>query len=79
VIAALARVGDRRPKRAPSPIVGDDLLLEPGGVDDDLANAGLRQRFQVPLDQALAVHLEQRLRAGVRERPHALARGRRRG
>src|SRR6185436_16796500 len=73
VVAPFARIGDGEAEARAVADRGDDLLLEPRGVDDDLANARLRERFQVPFDQPPAVHLEQRLRAGVRERPHALA------
>ena len=73
MVAAFARVGDPEAEARAVAERVDDLLLEPVGVDDDLANAAARQRLEVPFDQALAVQLEERLGAGVGERPHALA------
>ena len=57
VVAAFARVGDRDAEARAVAERGDDLVLEPGGVDDDLAHAAARQRLEVPFDQRLAVHV----------------------
>ena len=46
---------------------------EPGKIDDHLANAGARERLQMPLDQRTPAHLHERLRQGIGERAHALA------
>ena len=69
----------RTPKREPSPERVDDLLLEPGGVDDDLAHAAARQRLEVPLDQRLAVHLAAAAWGSGRSAAACARRGRRPG
>src|SRR6185295_10760585 len=73
VVAPFARIRDRDAEARTVAERLDDLLFEPVGVDDDLADAGARERLEVPFDQALAVDDEERLRARVGERPHALA------
>ncbi len=50
-----------------------DHRAEPGQVDDDLVNPGLRQRTQVPRDERPAAHLDERLGEAIRQRPHAFA------
>ena len=73
VVAAFGGVADRK---APARAVAErsrELVFEPGGVDHHLTHAGACQRFEVPFDQRLAAHRQQRLRAGVGERAHAFA------
>ena len=79
VVAAFERVADRQAEARAVAERLDDLLLEPGGVDDDLAHAVARQRLEVPLDQRLAVHLEQRLGRACRSAAACARRGRRPG
>jgi len=47
--------------------------MQPGGVDDDVPDAGAGERLDVPLDQRFAAHLQQRFGRVVGQRPHALA------
>src|SRR3989344_3327985 len=50
-----------------------DLRPQPRGVDHHLFHTRLLQRRQVPLQQRLALHRQQRLGGGVGQRAHALA------
>src|SRR5690606_29662599 len=70
---ALVRVADRQaPVAAVAQRLGE-LVGEPGGVHHHLGHPGRGEAFQVPRDQRLAGHLQQRLGGGVGERAHALA------
>ncbi|CFN66696.1 Uncharacterised protein [Bordetella pertussis] len=51
----------------------DDALAQPGVVDDDVAQAGGHQAFDMPDDQRLAAHGQQGLGRGVGQRAHAFA------
>ncbi len=50
-----------------------DLLAEVGVVDDDLGEPGCRQSFQMPGDERLAAHRQQRLGRVVGQRAHPFA------
>ena len=50
-----------------------ELLFQPGGVDHHLAHPGGRQGLQVPFDQPLSAHAQQRLGGVVGQRAHPLA------
>src|SRR5262249_33510539 len=52
---------------------GPDPVAEPGKIDDDVMDPGLRQRFEVIADEGFAGDLQQRLRPRARQGPHALA------
>ncbi len=59
--------------REARPEARGNLLAQPARVDHGAAHAGLRKGLQVVLQQRPALHLQQRLGAGVGQRPHALA------
>jgi hypothetical protein len=73
VVTAFERVADGQAEARAVAQRRDDLLLQPGGVDHHLAHAAAREGREMPLDQRLAAHAQQRLRAGVGQRPHAFA------
>ncbi|KZC36830.1 UNVERIFIED_ORG: hypothetical protein RHOFW104R5_25530 [Rhodanobacter sp. FW104-R5] len=60
------------PARAVAQRVGK-LFGEVRGVDHHVVHAGRGQLFQVPRDQRLAPHRQQRLRRAVGQRAHAFA------
>ena len=62
-----ARATDRA-SRAPSPERSNDLIREVRNVDDDVAEAGPRERLDLPREERLAACLEGRLRRGVGKR-----------
>src|SRR4051812_16497200 len=52
---------------------GFDQVAEPGGVDDDVAEAPGREPFEMPFDEAFAADAQQWFGQGVGQRPHAFA------
>ena len=50
-----------------------NLLTQPGGVDPDAVDAAALASDQMPLDQRLAMYLQQWFGRGVGERAHAFA------
>ncbi len=52
---------------------GPDLRTQPGQIHDHLANAGAREGLEVPGDEWLAAHDQQRLGRVIGEGSHAFA------
>jgi hypothetical protein len=75
---AFQRMGFQRPPDAHAERIAvtkhrDQLWREPRGVDDDVAETGARQRFDLPDDERPAARRQQCLGHRVRQRPHAVA------
>ena len=73
MVAAFHRVAQAQAEARTVAEPRRELRFEPGGVDHDIAHAGASEGLEMPFDQRLAAHLEQRLGRRVGQRTHALA------
>lgn len=73
VVSALAGPVKPQPPARAVPQRGLELLFQPSGVDHHLAHTRRGQGLEVPLDEALPAHRQQRLGRVVGQRAHPLA------
>jgi hypothetical protein len=66
VVAPFMRVTDAQSPAAAIAQHGRELVFQVGGVDDHVTHSVTRQGLQVPHDQRLALHHQQRLGAWCR-------------